>query len=229
MTRRLVLPATGLLMASLATSVGLAAPPSDSIRYAVQARIEQTVAVSRNASGAPEPGPCGTAAIRMKLNASGKFYVSQPRNSSSDYPLVATNVAFRGALQGRHPSLPLTGQLSISTDLQEATAEECLGQLFPAERCERKLAVRRMEFHPTFGYWGIDVKPPPRTNNRCLDYVTLIEGRDGSLVSIAATSRTRMETKLLRGKNFTWSGHDVRSAGRGTERFTWTFNFVRIR
>ena len=161
----------------------------------------------------------------MKLKATGKFYLAMPRDRLQ-WPLVATNPSFRGAYAGRHPSLPLKGQIAISTDLQEANAEECAGQQFPAEQCERALPVRKMLFDPSSA-WEIVVKSPPLTNTRCLDHLYLSSGADPPAFYIAGAYDLR--AKMRRGRNFKVSRNVTQQYGKGTLRLTWAFTLTRIR
>ncbi len=174
---------------------------------------------------------CGRGAITKNLSASGNFYVAQPPGRL-DFALIATKPSFGGAAayQGAHPSLPLKGQLTIITDLQEATAAECAGQLFPAERCERTLPVKTMEFEASAASWSLEVKAPPLSKVRCLDYLPLSDGSGEILTPIYGRPRNySLRAKMLLGKTFTLSRSTTKTWGSGTSRLAWTFTFTRLR
>jgi hypothetical protein len=218
-------------VAATAALAGLAARPSNAVVYSVQATIEHTITDSQTWTGSPRTDPrqtCGPATITLKLNGRGKFFVAQPRSRSA--PLVAANSRFTKRLYaGRHPSVPLAGQVTMTADLGAATADVCDGQEFPADRCERALPLRSMAFDPHIASWEIRVKAPPLTRTRCLDYVPIAIGDPLVYIANGEGAGYPLRGKLLRGRSFKLGDNVTDRYGQGSTRLTWTLTFTRLR
>lgn len=231
----MVLIAAGVLVAIASAASGLAARPGNAVVYSVQGTIEHTITDSQTWTGSPRTDPrqtCGPATIALKLNARGKFFVAQPRSRSA--PLVATNSRFTKRLyKGRHPSVPLAGQVTMTADLGAAASDVCDGQEFPADRCERALPVQSMTFDPSSATWEIRVNMPPLTRSRCLDYVPIAIGDPLVYISNASSRASSADFfllgKLLRGRSFKLGDSVTDRYGQGSTRLTWTLNFTRLR